>query len=209
MKGMKIIVIGDIHGDYDAFLNYITKTDADLYLQVGDLAGDKDFYPDVPKPTLFIMGNHEALDKIVDIKEPTEISKNLVFIPNGTYINIKGLKIGGFGGNFSPISFQKAKKDLSGKRRSHFTLEEYLSALKMPKLDILLTHEAPSPFIIKTRDMRDRGSPLITSLIYKLKPRYHFFGHHHVDKCIRVCNTLSCCVKTIKEIILEDETHKT
>lgn len=203
MRTMKIVVIGDIHGDYSTLKNYLTRTSADLYLQVGDLAGDKDYYPDLPKRMFFVMGNHEALDEIHEIRAPSEIAKNLIFIPNGTYIKTHGLRIGGFGGNFSPISFQKSKQELKGKRRSHFTLDEYARALKMPKLDILLTHEAPSPFIIKERDARDRGSPLITSLVYKLKPKYHFFGHHHVDKCIEICDTCSCCVKTFKEIDLE------
>jgi len=194
---MKIIAIGDIHGNYAYLRDILKSTTADIYLQVGDLAGDCNYYPDLEKRVYFVKGNHECFDILEKYSEPTEIQKNLIYIPNGKIVEINGLRIGALGGNYSPVSFRKSDDELKGKRRAHITKMDFERAMNMKNIDILLTHEAPSPFI---KNGRDVGLSLVTSLLFTLKPKFHFFGHHHVDREIEIFDTKSYCVSTFKEV---------
>ncbi len=196
---MKIIVIGDLHGDYERLQDIMNGTNADIYLQVGDFAGDEDYYPDLEKPLYFIRGNHECFDILDRYQKPAEIQRNLIYIPNGEVVEVDGIRIGALGGNYSPVSFLKKRSELSGKRRAHITAEDYKKALRMENLDILLTHEAPSPFHLRGKDV---GLTIITSLLFALKPRFHFFGHHHIDKEMEIFETKSYCVGTLKEVMI-------
>ena len=45
-------------------------------------------------------------------------------------------------------------------------------------VDILLTHEAPSPYMNRGRNC---GIGQINEVIRNSKPKLHFFGHHHYD----------------------------
>jgi Icc-related predicted phosphoesterase len=57
-----------------------------------------------------------------------------------------------------------------------------VDALKaMRGVDVLLTHEAPRPFIVPAGAGRrlDAGKAVINELLAAMRPRLHFFGHHH------------------------------
>ena len=67
--------------------------------------------------------------------------------------------------------------------------EEAESCKRLHGVDILMTHEAPRPFILvdqppadssrgKAR-RRDAGKPAINDVLATLKPRLHVCGHHH------------------------------
>ncbi len=67
--------------------------------------------------------------------------------------------------------------------------EEAEACKRLSNVDILMTHEAPRPFIlvdeppatdvpVKPR-RRDAGKPAINDVIAGLKPRLHLCGHHH------------------------------
>ena len=217
---MKIVVIGDIHGDFPKLFEILDNTDADLYLQVGDLAGFMDFntwvYTEVSKPLIFIAGNHENYDILEpynskDRKEMYEIEKNLFYLPIGHHVNIKGVRIGGLGGNYAPTRYHLNRKELHYKRRRHYTQNDVNKLLTSKKLDILLTHEAPSPFIIHRyphtpKDIgkgSDIGRPEITYLIKSLKPRYHFYGHHHFPHTQILHDCKCVCVPIFNYVSLD------
>jgi Icc-related predicted phosphoesterase len=196
---MKIIVIGDVHGDYDILREIQKHTDGDLYLQVGDLSGDSlARYPSLEKPLLFISGNKENADilyKDLNHYDKFLIKDNLWYLPNGCDTVWDGVRILGVGGIYSPKDFFKHKKDLQGRRRLHYTYREILQALACHgRIDILLTHEAPCPFMVSGKFMTDRGRPEIAKLDYALQPMYHFFGHHHVATNSFVHHTNTRCI---------------
>ena len=58
----------------------------------------------------------------------------------------------------------------------------------MPKLDILITHEAPVPF---QKHGRELGQPVITKLLEKTHPDVHFFGHHHYYRVMEIEGTVT------------------
>jgi Icc-related predicted phosphoesterase len=48
-------------------------------------------------------------------------------------------------------------------------------------IDILLTHEAPRPYIVGAAGRRgiEAGKAPVNEVLASLKPRLHLFGHHH------------------------------
>ena len=211
---MKVIVIGDIHGDYPKLDNILNKTNADLYLQVGDLAGSKNFeewyYEPKSKPLLFIAGNHEAWDILepyndTPLNQIIEIEQNLWYLPLGHYYDYKGLRIGGLGGNHAPSRYNYTRDRLGGDRRRHYTIHDVEKLKKAEHLDILLTHEAPHPFFRNPfiPGSENMGKKEITNLVHLLKPRYHFFGHHHVSRKQMIDDTVCACVPIFNYVEVE------
>jgi len=65
-------------------------------------------------------------------------------------------------------------------KRRHFVLEQVEALKALHHVDVLLTHEAPRPFIVQAGHRRlDAGKTVINELLAALHPRLHFFGHHH------------------------------
>ena len=176
-------LIGDIHGNFEA-LNAHMRNHPEIkaWIQVGDLGGEKIAYEDLVSPCYFISGNHENWDAIESIAQ-NKGPKNLIHIRNGSLVNIQGLNAIGFGGNYSQKFFEYKQKDLPQGRRRHFVQEQFELALDnklQTNVDLLITHEAPSPFIKNWRGSEmDVGNAYIAALVTATEPKFHFFGHHH------------------------------
>jgi len=177
-------LLGDVHGKFDIIFEIIKQNpNVKRWFQIGDLGGEKDIYPLFPSNFHFIQGNHENWDYIQELKE----TNNPLFLPNGSLRCYKDLddvySVGVLGGNYSSNQYKKKTDSLCGSRRRHFTVEEYenlvlqrVSTYKVIDTSILLTHEAPSPYI---KTFKDIGIPLISNLVDFMRPTIHFFGHHH------------------------------
>lgn len=170
-------ILGDIHHQFRILFEGLNKShkDVNTWIQVGDLGDEKKPYPDFPMPFYFISGNHENWAE-VDLIDEGKGPMNLIHIKNGEAINLEGLKIVVFGGNFSPKWYPEPKAKLPLSRKKHFVQEEFEKAITHKDVDILITHEAPSPYIKKHGDI---GQYVITDIIKAIKPKMHFFGHHH------------------------------
>ena len=171
-----IAFVGDVHGKYEAVYDIMSKlSGVEYWIQIGDFGGEDLLYPDKLLNFCFIQGNHENWDEL----ERRRKEDDFYFAPNGTVIELKtgvipkGLCIGIFGGNYSSRFIDKKRSELQGGRRRHFVQEDYDALIKYKgKIDILVTHEAPDPY-------PRGGQKIITDLIDILKPKIHFFGHHH------------------------------
>jgi Icc-related predicted phosphoesterase len=94
------------------------------------------------------------------------------------------------GGTFAPTWFDTPAAALPHRprddKRRHFVREEVEACKRLGAIDILMTHEAPRPFILvedaqpgaRSR-RRDAGKPAINDLLSVLRPRLHLCGHHH------------------------------
>lgn len=178
---MKILILGDVHGDIKIVETLIEKECPDFVLQVGDLSS----YSEFKKPVYFIAGNHEDQDLLEKMDTNRIKFNNLYHIKNGeTIILKKGIEIItvlGLGGNFGPTRFKLPKSKLEGDRRRHFVEEEINKSLSAGKVDVFLTHEAPYSLSIVKRN-RNVGVEIIDEVIKKIKPFFVFSGHHHVFK---------------------------
>jgi uncharacterized protein len=190
---MLIGAVADIHGNFDAMERAMTRhPEVLLWLCVGDLASRSGAYPQPLAPLYWIKGNNENFDRIAAFEAGTEAVRNLHFIRNGTAVQVGPLRVAGLGGTFAPTWFDTPVAGLphrpSDDKRRHFVREETDACTRLGHVDILMTHEAPRPFILvedpspvapPPRRRRDAGKPAINDVLAALKPRLHLCGHHH------------------------------
>ena len=162
-----------------------------FWLCVGDLASRTGAYPEPVKPLYWIKGNNENFDGIAELEAGTRKVPNLHYIPNGTAVDAGPLRVAGLGGTFAPTWFDTPAAKLPytprDDKRRHFVREEADACRRLGPVDILMTHEAPRPFILvdeptpgMTRPRRrDAGKPAINDVLATVKPRLHLCGHHH------------------------------
>lgn len=162
--------VGDVHGRYEPCLRYILEhPEVEAWVQVGDLGEVGKPYPDLPENFLFIQGNHE---------EWSLVKNHPSYIPNGTIRTIARKKIACLGGNYSSKYYDYAEHELKQSRARHYVREQVDRLLRdrLKGVDILVTHEAPSPYM---RRGKDAGQVHVTKLLTEMRPDIHFFGHHH------------------------------
>jgi Icc-related predicted phosphoesterase len=181
-----------VHGNFDALGRAMARhPEVPAWLCVGDLASRTGTYPDPPVPLYWIKGNNEDFDRIAAWQSGAPAPPTLRYIPNGTAVQVGGIRVAGVGGTYAPTWFDVPADELPRRtgddKRRHFVLEEIEACARLRDIDILLTHEAPRPFPI-TRDERiegrprrrlDAGKAAITDLIALVSPRLHLCGHHH------------------------------
>jgi Icc-related predicted phosphoesterase len=188
---MTLGAVADIHGNFDALFRAMARhADVRLWICVGDLASRAGSYPEPPRPLYWIKGNNEDFDRIAAFATGAEDASNLHYIPNGTARNVGPLVVAGLGGTFAPTWFATPAARLPhtprDDKRRHFVSEEVEACKRLRNVDILMTHEAPRPFILidetspgaKPR-RRDAGKPAINDVLATMKPRLHVCGHHH------------------------------
>ena len=189
---MTIGAVADIHGNFDALTSAINRhPEVPLWICVGDLASRTGAYPQTVKPLYWIKGNNEDFDRIALWEAGAEPAPlHLQYIKNGTMAQVGPLKVAGLGGTFAPAWFETSAEALphtpKDDKRRHFVREEAEACKRLRGVDILMTHEAPRPFIIVdepkpgARPRRhDAGKPAINDVLATLQPRLHLCGHHH------------------------------
>lgn len=161
-----------------------------LWLCVGDLASRTGAYPEPPAPLYWIKGNNEDFARIASWEARGAQPRNLHYIPNGTAVDAGPLRVAGLGGTFAPTWFDTPAGELPANprddKRRHFVREEAEACKRLGDVDILMTHEAPRPFVLVDEPRagarprrRDAGKPAINDVLASLKPRLHLCGHHH------------------------------
>ena len=171
-------LLGDIHGHYNEIFDSISKNvsvPVDFWIQVGDMGGEDMTYPDFPFPCYFIQGNHENWN-IIDEMKKGNLPNNIHFMENGEVYTINNIRVLCMGGNFSPKYSMLNRSDIPLSRRRHYIYEDIDKAFKATNIDIFVTHEAPSPFNKRDKDV---GQITLTNVIAQVQPKIHFFGHHH------------------------------
>lgn len=187
---MVIGAIADIHGNFDAVRRAMTRhADVPLWVCVGDVASSTGAYPEPPAPLYWIKGNNEQFDRIAAWEAGGDAPRNLFYIKNGTAVRVGPLVVAGVGGTYAPKWYDTPAAQLphtpKDDKRRHFVRDEIEACKRLRGVDILMTHEAPRPFIVsEDGDSRpakrwDAGKRPINELLATVKPRLHLCGHHH------------------------------
>ena len=187
---MTIGAVADIHGNFEAMARAMERhADVPLWLCVGDVASRTGAYPEPVAPLFWIKGNNEDFNRITEWQQGRSLVPNLHFIPNGTAVEVGPLRVAGLGGTFAPKWFDTPAAALphtkSDDKRRHFVREEVEACGRLRDVDILMTHEAPRPFIVavgpeqQSKRRLDAGKPAINGVLASMKPRLHLCGHHH------------------------------
>lgn len=193
---MKVIFVGDVHGNIDKFIEIIQPLNPDVVIQVGDFgvwpdlnivdratrkhggAGDFPRYfsenKGLPFLTIFTHGNHEDM-QFLEKKKDTNVLENLKYIHTGIF-KLGKTKIAFLGGNYS------------FKHKHPRQIKPWdADTLKNKQFDILVTHECAIDTPVKVfgplNKIGDKtlspGSPDIREIIETSNPKYHFHGHYH------------------------------
>ena len=222
-------VVGDVHGNFTALARILARhSDIPFWLCVGDLASGNGSYPAPTAPLYWIKGNNEAFDRVDAFRNGTELIANLHFIPNGTRLHVGPITVAGLGGTFAPTWYDTSAAELPRNprddKRRHFVREEVESCKSLGRVDVLLTHEAPTPFWVtlpsssapSKKWRRDVGKVAIAEVADALRPRLHCFGHHHVSAVFERNGIPTICVDRVNRgYLLVDaasfawETHAT
>lgn len=187
---MLIGAIADIHGNFEAMRHAMLRhADVPLWICVGDVASSTGAYPEPPAPLYWIKGNNEQFDRIADWEVGRDVLPNLHYIRNGTSMRVGPLIVAGVGGTYAPKWYDTPAALLphtpKDDKRRHFVREEIEAGKRLRDVDILMTHEAPRPFIVSDEERPsagkrwDAGKAAINDLMATVKPRLHLCGHHH------------------------------
>jgi len=218
---MQFGALADVHGNFDAMIRAMERhPEVPFWLCVGDLASRAGEYPEPPRPLYWIKGNNENFDRIAEWQGGTKELRNLHFVVNGTAAEAGPIRIAALGGTFAPTWFDTPASHLPhtsrDDRRRHFVREEVEACKRLHNVDVLLTHEAPRPFIVVDEPTsgrprprrRDAGKPAINEVLAALKPRLHLCGHHHRFMETRREGVRSVCIDRISRsyLLIDRET---
>ena len=201
--------LGDIHGAFEAAREIMERhREVPFWLCIGDVADADGRYETLPAPLYWIKGNNENFDTIAALDFPA----NYHYLPNGSAVDIDGLRVAGLGGTFAPTMYELSARELPHPRRAtvkateladrrrQFVREEVERCKGMSKIDIFLSHEAPRPFRVN-RGI-DAGKTPINEILVAMKPRLHLFGHHHRFAESDVAGVRSVCLDLVSQSYL-------
>lgn len=134
-------------------------------------------------PKIGIHGNHDAV----------KLENKDWFLEYGIenlHLKIKeinGISFLGFNGNMKYVfaeSMQEVQNEFMEECR-----HELNQLMKMPKVDIIITHYPSFGILDKPEDTSHRGLQAIKTYIRKNQPQYHFHGHIHIPAEAKIGKT--------------------
>lgn len=225
---MKIIICGDIHGEWRPLNKLINQKKPDIILQCGDFGWWPKFHN---TPTInrykntswdqygiknkdckiyFCDGNHEDHWDLKQYKEPTELMPNVFYMPRMSTLTLEDGRIVLFVGGASSMDRDMRKLGYD------WFIEETISyndMLLLPdiKPDIVISHTCPFEFkIVKNLWEMDPSREALSQILELRKPDLWFFGHWHRYKkgkykdCKWYCLNMAPYTMWWKELILKE-----
>ena len=188
---MKILYVGDVHGQFEELYKLLKTIDADIVCCVGDFG----YWPNMRNYTIGVLksydnpiywcdGNHEdfeSLNKIWTDRVPTPILDNVFYMPRGSHITVEGKNILFMGGAESHDKMRRTPG-------YDWFPEEIISradidALPNIEVDTVVSHTIPTYFKVGALASLDRGNdpsrPALNLVFKKYKPRKWYAGHWH------------------------------
>lgn len=196
----KIIVCGDIHGEYGQLNMLINRHRPDMVFQCGDFG----YFPkwhghtyinDFGKlkiidqyciftngvPVHWCDGNHEDHHALIELakKDPPSFIENTFYQKRGSYMTLPdGRNVLFMGG---ALSIDREWRTLNESYWEEEILTETdLQNLPNINIDIVISHTAPSSFDLRVgKEFPDHSREILQYVFEKYHPTYWYFGHYH------------------------------
>lgn len=172
---MKLICFADTHG----CVENLDIPRADVVICAGDycnsgtladvIAFNKWFSKLPCKYKILVAGNHDVCFETEPAVAKSLLSKNIIYLQDEA-AEIDGVK---FYGSPWQLPFMNWAFNLPEEE-----LREKFAHIPSG-VDILITHSPPCGILDGTPAKKDLGSRSLLERVYKIKPRYHVFGHIH------------------------------
>ena len=194
---MKILFFGDLHNFDEEKLNKI-KINPDLIVFLGDIMGKTliTIITWFPGKTYFgVLGNHDDKGLFTNINTFIRLSgkKEKIIDANENLLKFNGITFTGLEGCI------KYKENCTG-----YNIDD---EIVLPKADILISHEG-GYLDVENNLNGHQGYPQLTKYRKEYKPKYHFFGHQHVQ-CEFIKDNVNCyCIYQCGLFDFENKTYK-
>lgn len=218
---MKILVLGDIHGNWKA-ANAVIKMVSEIVafeaiFQAGDLGerfpGVKSWQPNTDVPIYWCDGNHDNFDAIED----GDFNPRLTYMPRGSVLEIGGRKVLFFGGATS-IDRMWRIEGRDWWPQEAITEKQVSDCLDADhkNIDTIVSHDRPLNYhtkrMVKYKVEYGRSDRIaLQSIVDKYRPTRHFYGHYHdidmgtYDKCEFYCAPI---IESMTAHIWDTETNR-
>lgn len=145
---------------------------------------------------LFVTGNHDVLDLMIQQIPVEEIVTNAICLENAG-LEVEGIKIFGISRN------PKLSKDMIlALNRKNPRIRGIIDIIPND-IDILLSHDPPVG-ILDQKSGKSVGSSRILEIVQKIKPKYHVFGHAHGANGMRIQHIDNLTIRHINASILTE-----
>lgn len=182
--------IGDIHGDYNTYLDIIS--DGKASIQLGDMGFDYSPIYHIDSQHKFIGGNHENYDV-------------LKYNPPASYLGDFGIynEIGYVRGAYS---IDKSSRLIGydwwpNEELNYEEVNHCLDYFSSHKPNIMVSHDCPQ-FVVNTLyGLESSNTRNLLSIIHSMvQPKIWIFGHHHRTIDVTMNGTRFICVDINKHV---------
>lgn len=200
---MKIIALGDVHGEFGRLNTIINRKRPSIILQCGDFAFHWEFISDYNVGKIkakntkvyYCLGNHENMIFAKSSDYPpgsiTEVDTNVFLCAFGSVLTLPDGRNVLFCGGADSIDKGYRKEYVSW--WSNETIQPFeFKALPDPvtiKIDIVISHTCPNYFITKLplnerikEKSHDPSCAALDTIFDMYKPTEWYFGHFHLSK---------------------------
>lgn len=172
----KVLVLGDVHGDWRRLKKFISDQAPDAIVQVGDFGYWHPFELALDVPLYFIDGNHEHHPTLPS--KVTEVGRNVFYVPRGTVAKLNGKNCLFMGGAAS-IDFMYRTEGVDWFKEEIIS-ESDLYNLPDLRIHTVFSHTAPSEFNMREGiKFYDPSRDRLSYILKKYEPRLWFSGHYH------------------------------
>jgi len=192
---MKIIVLGDLHGEFDRLNCLIEQEQPDIVLQVGDFG----YWPRIDDQDLaaintahtkiyFCDGNNDDLaylHPLVKIPgQPVQIIPGIIYMPRGSVLDLEDGR---------RILFIGGAQSIDQNRRfegwdwfpQEVICDQDVCEVPDSVVDIVISHTCPEEFAVENYSRQeyseaDPSRQILSQILHRYKPSLWYFGHWHI-----------------------------
>lgn len=203
----KILIVGDLHGDWGKLNQLINKKQPDMVLQCGDFG----WWPsmEVHKPVLYkhqrewklhglkvpegckvlwCDGNHEdhvviRQDKFRGVNA-VDCYPGVIYKPRGTTLTLDDGRVVLFYGGADSIDKKERLEGIDWFRNEVPNLLDYHRAMSHKRVDIVVSHTCPDVYVPTFNKLEKSSDPTclqLTKIVDHYSPDLLYHGHWHVE----------------------------